>query len=133
MPVLQPFVPTTSDIDMSRLARLHEVLHEQHIDAIALSAGPTLTWLTGAPFEAHERLFLVIVPYNSVPVVLLPAIEVDRWNATVSFECEVVSWDDAHGYEAALAQTSRRVRPPRTVAIEHGIMRVFEYEAAKRI
>ena len=47
----------------SRQQKLEQILHEQHIDGLALNAGPSLTYLTGLHFHLSERpVVLLLVP-----------------------------------------------------------------------
>ena len=71
---------------MDRIDRLREMLREQNIDALILTPGSTLHYVTGDSFIAYERLFLLIVPAQGTPAVVLPAFDCVIWRAQVDFD-----------------------------------------------
>lgn len=52
-------------------------MHMQGIDALLLSVGPDLPWLTGFAAMAMERLSMLVLPAEGRPQLILPAFEAD--------------------------------------------------------
>ncbi len=52
-------------------------MHMQGIDALLLSVGPDLPWLTGFAAMAMERLSMLVLPVEGRPMLILPAFEAD--------------------------------------------------------
>ena len=59
----------------TRLAKLSTALQLSDLDALALNAGPSLTYLTGLHFHLSERPVVVIFTGKQPPVIVLPELE----------------------------------------------------------
>jgi len=59
----------------SRLVKLSTALQASGLDALALNAGPSLTYLTGLHFHLSERPVVVIFTAERAPVIVLPELE----------------------------------------------------------
>jgi Xaa-Pro dipeptidase len=59
----------------TRLARLAEALQASGLDALALNAGSSLTYLTGLHFHLAERPVVTIFTADHAPVIILPELE----------------------------------------------------------
>ncbi len=58
-----------------RVARLQQLLRDADLDAIALNASPTLTYLTGLEVHLSERPVVGIFPASGKPALVLPELE----------------------------------------------------------
>jgi Xaa-Pro dipeptidase len=58
-----------------RRERLNQALSFYNLDALALNAGPSLTYLTGLHFHLSERPVLAIFSTESLPLIVLPVLE----------------------------------------------------------
>jgi len=58
-----------------RLQRIFRSLEYLDIDALALNAGPSLTYLTGLHFHLMERPVVLLIKPGSAPVLILPELE----------------------------------------------------------
>lgn len=62
-------------MDSKRLDTLRSCLKKKKIAAVAVNAGPTLTYLTGLHFHLMERPVVLVVPVSSEPIIILPELE----------------------------------------------------------
>jgi len=60
----------------TRLAKLSEALQASGLDALALNAGSSLTYLTGLHFHLSERPVVAIFTADHAPVIVLPELEI---------------------------------------------------------
>jgi Xaa-Pro dipeptidase len=59
----------------TRLQRLKKYMDEREFSAVAVNAGPTLTYLTGLHFHLMERPVVIIFTLNDDPIIILPELE----------------------------------------------------------
>jgi Xaa-Pro dipeptidase len=59
----------------SRLKKLNRLLRSSNLDALALNPSPSLFYLTGLHFHLMERPVVAFFTANSVPVLVLPELE----------------------------------------------------------
>ena len=62
----------------AKLRRLEEKLHTWRIEAVALNAGASLTYLTGLDFHVMERPVVLLHRIGSTPLLILPELEAAR-------------------------------------------------------
>lgn len=110
-----------------RIARLQEAVRASEAELFVLMPGASLTWLTRHGFDAHERVFLLFVPGEGDPCVVLPALEGDNWQHAVPEVDALLPWEDTDGPEGAIADACRRFDGVEAVAIEPLGMRYMEY------
>lgn len=82
-----------SSVHAERLARLRAAMVEQDIEAVLLSVGPDLPWLTGYEAMPLERLTMLVVTADELPTLVIPRLEAPR----VTSRPEVFSllpWDE---------------------------------------
>ena len=110
-----------------RIAVFQEKVRAAGIDLVVLNPGPSLTYLTGHEFEAHERLFLLFVPAEGRPGAVLPLLEQDNWSSVVPAVDKLWLWDDKDGPTAAAAAAGAAFASARSVGIEPLGLRYMEY------
>jgi Xaa-Pro dipeptidase len=59
----------------NRISRLTDLLQGAGLEALALNAGPSLTYLTGFHFHLSERPIVAIFTTDHEPVIILPELE----------------------------------------------------------
>ena len=64
--------------DPARLARARARMTELDVDALLLSVGPDLPYLTGSEAMPLERLTMFVLPRTGEPVLLVPRLEAPR-------------------------------------------------------
>lgn len=60
---------------LKRQQRLAHLIQEKHFDALALNAGPSLTYFTGLHFHLMERPVVLLFMPGKEPVLILPELE----------------------------------------------------------
>jgi Xaa-Pro dipeptidase len=61
-----------------RLDRARALLHENHIDALVITTGSSLTYFTGLRWGQSERLFAWVLPAKGAPFIVCPVFEEGR-------------------------------------------------------
>ena len=61
-----------------RLARLQDLMANEHVDVVLLSVGPDLPYFSGYETMPSERLTVLVVPRDSEPVLVVPQLEAPR-------------------------------------------------------
>ena len=67
-----------SSVYLDRLARVRAAMVEREIDAVLLSVGHDLPYLTGYTAMPLERLTMLVVPRDSQATMVIPALEAPR-------------------------------------------------------
>jgi len=67
-----------SSVYLERLARVRDAMAEQEIDALLLSVGHDLPYLTGYTAMPLERLTMLVVPRDAGATMVIPALEAPR-------------------------------------------------------
>lgn len=111
-----------------QLARARRLLRSRGIDCLALVPGPNLQYLTGAPMHLQERVFLVLIPADAEPVLVMPALEVPTWRQAVPNGVRLFTWNDAEGPQEAMRSAAAALPPVGTLAVENLRMRVQEFQ-----
>lgn len=90
-----------------RLHHLQQLLQATHLDAIALNASPTLTYLTGLEVHLSERPVVGIFPASGKPALVLPELETGKL-AALSERLEAFPYgENPNSWPAAFAQALR--------------------------
>lgn len=111
-----------------QLARVHRQLRDQSIDCLALVPGPNLQYLTGTPMHLQERVFVVLIPAEAEPVLVMPELEVPTWRQAVPSGVRMFTWDDAEGPQEAMRSAAATLPRIGTLAVEDHRMRVQEFQ-----
>ncbi len=67
-----------------RLDRARQLLTQNHLDALVVCTGASLTYFTGLHWGESERLFAWVLPARSAPFILCPAFEEARVRERIS-------------------------------------------------
>jgi Xaa-Pro aminopeptidase len=111
----------------TRIEQLRTHLHAQGLEALAAVPGANLQYLAGLDFSTKLRLTTLIIPLTGTPVLVLPALELERAKAQVRGEVQIITWSDSEGPTAALAKAAALTNlAGKRIGIEHNVMRVFE-------
>jgi Xaa-Pro aminopeptidase len=76
-----------------RMSRVRARMGELGVDALLLSHGADLPWLTGSRAMPLERLTVLVLPREGDPVLVVPALEAPRVPEAGDL-FSVVAWDD---------------------------------------
>jgi Xaa-Pro dipeptidase len=116
------------DMSAKRLRRLKEYMKEKGFSAVAVNAGPTLTYLTGLHFHLMERPVVIIFTMEEEPVIILPELEQAKLDH-LPFAARVYAYGESpftwsHTFRDALGQLKLSNAK---VGVEPGQLRLLEY------
>lgn len=115
-----------------RVNRLQAGLQSLQIDCLALIPGANLRYMTGLDFHLMERATIAFFPRSGQPVLMLPALECVRFEATRPFEAQIFGWSDTEGPEAAVRKAVMALPEVQKFAVEYLRMRVHEMRLVQR-
>jgi Xaa-Pro aminopeptidase len=69
---------TVAHVFSERMRRVRHSMNVQGIDAVLLSVGPDLPWLTGFAAIAQERLTMLVLTLDAEPTLVVPGFETER-------------------------------------------------------
>ncbi|MGB0387701.1 MAG: M24 family metallopeptidase [Ardenticatenaceae bacterium] len=108
----------------NRLDMVQEKLASAPFDVLALIPGPNYFYVSGAPLHASERMNLLLLPKEGVPVALAPVLEAPYLRP---LGLQVYGWRDEEGPQAALEEMLRDLGvKDATIGVEFGVMRFGE-------
>jgi Xaa-Pro aminopeptidase len=96
-----------------RIERVRNRMIEMGIDAMLLSVGPDLPWLTGYRAMPLERLTMLVLPRDGAAVLVLPRLEAPR----VIERPDVFALQPWEETDDPIGVVARLVGPARTVAV----------------
>ncbi len=123
---------TRAGILNQRLDRVRRQLSAQRVDCLALVPGSNLRYLTGMNFLLQERAFVVFIPVDGEPVLVIPSLEVPNWRGGSPFGGQLFAWDDSTGPEEAMRRAAATLSGVSTVAVEDLRMRALEFGLVRR-
>jgi Xaa-Pro aminopeptidase len=99
-----------------RLARVARAVLEAGIDALLLTPGPDLRYVTGYDAKQLERLTCLTVPAQGDPFLLVPALELKAAQASPAgaLNLEMVTWTET---ERPFAMISKAIGRPGAIAL----------------
>jgi Xaa-Pro aminopeptidase len=103
-------------VSPDRLAIARKASGDAGIDALLVTPGPDLRWLTGYDALPLERLTCLVLPADGDAFLVVPRLEVPAANASSigSLDLEVVGWEEL---EDPYALIRSRLAAPATVAL----------------
>jgi Xaa-Pro dipeptidase len=126
--------PTGSTTSTSaRFDKLRRIVRKAGLDVAALVPGPNLFYLTGLAFHLMERPLILLVPAEGDPAVIIPALEVQKTTAAVSFPIRIFSYSDTEGHLPAFEQACQTLGlAGKRIGVEGLKMRVVEGQLFQR-
>lgn len=116
-----------------KLVRLCTIAQNAKLDAIALIPGANLYYLTGVNFHLTERPFIVIVPVQGDPVIIVPTLEMDQLK-NLGFPGQYFDWRDADGYEHSFKKAANALNlAGKKIGVEGMKMRVREGQMIQQV
>lgn len=107
------------------LQRLRNLVHASGFNAVAVVPGPNFRYLTGIDFHLLERPLIMFVAEEGDPVVLIPYLELPKWEEA-GIQAKLFAWKDADGYEHAFQSAIRALGMGAKIGVEGLRMRVLE-------
>ena len=115
-----------------RLEKLHRIMEESALDAVAIIPGANMRYLTGAVHGLMERPLVLIIPQEGQPVVIIPNLEAELF-ASKGFDAKLIEWQDKDGYDDAYSAAIKDANlNGKRIGVEGQLMRFFEAEALRR-
>jgi len=110
-----------------RLNRLLDLMAASNLDAVAVTAGPNLTYLSGVSFHLMERPTVLMLRRDHAPVLVLPEFEQAK-GGRAAFPVETVAYpEDPAMWSEAFSEAARRLHlSGARVGVEPLRMRVLE-------
>jgi Xaa-Pro aminopeptidase len=96
----------------ARLERARAVAREAGVDALVVTPGPDLRYLTGLVKHSHERLAALLLPVEGEPAFVVPQLERPGLEGSAVATLDVLTWTDAvdpHALAASRLGAARRV------------------------
>ncbi|HEY2588362.1 MAG TPA: Xaa-Pro peptidase family protein [Tepidisphaeraceae bacterium] len=118
---------------MTRLQPLLDAARTKGLDAVALVPGTNLRYITGMQYHAGERLTVAVFGVDGRCGFVLPEMEAARTKAESPVPFALYSWSDEQSPRLAMDRLVADLGlRGKTVAVEHGAMRVFELLALQQ-
>ena len=95
---------------IARLDRARAATRVAGLDALLLTPSPDLRYLLGVGGESHERLTCLVLPAESDPAIVVPALERPKLDGTpvLGLGLEIAEWADGADPYALVATVLRR-------------------------
>jgi Xaa-Pro dipeptidase len=102
-------VPITGAERQHRVDRARELMAQQKIAALALTAGTSLVYFTGIRSGVSERMFAWVLPASGAPFIVCPMFEEGRMTEQLSempegSQTEIYTWNEDEDPYALLTQ-----------------------------
>ncbi len=93
-PMTQGVTPISDTERHGRLERARHLMTQQHLDALLLEPGTSLSYFTGVGWGLSERPFLMLVPADGELTCICPAFEEARARERLHFPADVRVWQE---------------------------------------
>lgn len=114
------------------MEKLIQFMNEQEIDAVAVNAGPSLTYLTGLHFHLMERPVVVVFTKDAPPSIILPELEKAKLEGlSYDVRCFTYGEDPATWKQVFAAACAGLNLAIAKIGVEPRQLRVLEYELLK--
>ena len=112
-----------------RILSLRELQLAHGLDGVALVPGANLYYFTGLQKFLSERPYVMFLPVEGTPRLLLPDFETRDAEERLTFEVEKCVYNDVQGYEHAFRQVCQDLDLSGwRLGVEYATMRVLERE-----
>ena len=111
-----------------RLQHLSRSMEQHQLDAIALNAGPSLTYLTGLHFHLMERPVVLLAAPGKEPVLILPELEQKKLEQASYLLHSYTYPENPASWGAVFRQGLAKLRlEGKKIGIEPGQLRLLEF------
>jgi Xaa-Pro dipeptidase len=87
-------VPITVQEREARIAKAQGLMKEQHIEALILDAGTSLTYFTGISWWPSERPMVAVIPAKGSTSYVCPSFEESRLRELIKIGKDVYAWQE---------------------------------------
>jgi Xaa-Pro aminopeptidase len=105
-----------------RLERVRAAVGAAGLDAVLLTPGPDLRYVTGYDAQQLERLTCLVVPASKEPVLYVPRLELPAAKAAIQQSPEMIPWEET---DDAFALVALRLGGVRTVGLSDRMWALF--------
>ena len=109
-------------MDVERLAQVREALPAAGLDAVLLTPGPDLRYVTGYDAKQLERLTCLVITADGDPVLYLPRLELPAAASAIGPGLEMVPWEET---DDAFALVADRLGPVNTAGLSDRMWALF--------
>lgn len=109
--------PISGAEHQQRIERARALMRDLGVDALLVTAGPSLRYFCGVPWTASERLVAVLVTADGPPVAVCPVFEEGSLEAVLAIPVEKRLWEEHEDPHALVAQAMAE-RAVRTLALD---------------
>ncbi len=106
-----------------RMTKAQQLMRAQKISALYINAGTNLTYFTGTPWYASERLVGAILPAEGDLVYIAPWFEVSTLSSFMQVKADIVSWHEHESPYKLLINTLQKMN------VDQGIIAIDESTA----
>ncbi|MFT5702272.1 MAG: Xaa-Pro dipeptidase [Desulforhopalus sp.] len=119
-------------VKIMRREKLVQFMDEQGVDAVAVNAGPSLTYLTGLHFHLMERPVVIVFSKGVAPTIILPELERAKLDL-LDYDVRCFTYgEDPDSWKQLFADALVDLDLDRKkIAVEPRQLRVLEYELLK--
>ena len=123
--------PITSEERQGRIEMAQRLMSDQGMDAMMLTGGTSLVYLTNVKWGVSERLFGLFLPRRGRPFVVCPAFEEERAmeqlaEGPLGTDADVITWEEHESpYEKAAGGLRDRGIASGRLGIEETVRYVF--------
>jgi Xaa-Pro dipeptidase len=118
----------------AKLQRLEENLQTWRIEAVALNAGASLTYLTGLDFHLMERPVVLLHRIGTTPLLVLPELEAAKLDH-LDYPIDIYFYsDNPEQWQQVFKQAITSLQLAETqIGIEPGQLRLLEYQLLRAV
>jgi Xaa-Pro dipeptidase len=118
--------------DINRLTKLPAFLHASGMDALVLSSGPSLVYLTGLHFHLSERPIVALFTTDHEPVIILPELELLKVTG-LRYEVKVFTYgENPAEWDSVFCKVFSAMKlDGKRVGVEPRQMRLLEFQYVK--
>lgn len=106
-PMTNGVVPISDDERRGRIEQARRLMVQNHIDAIVLEPGSSMTYFTGVPWGLSERPFVAVIPARGELAFVTPAFEEMRAREVIKFSNDIRVWQEDESPYRVVAQILR--------------------------
>lgn len=88
----------------ARIGKARRLMAENHLDAVLLEPGSSLSYFTGVRWGRSERTFAMVFPAKGEPIYIVPGFEEQRAKELIDPASEVRVWQEDENPAARIAQ-----------------------------
>ncbi|MFC7049122.1 M24 family metallopeptidase [Emcibacter nanhaiensis] len=93
----------------ARIAKAQSLMKELGLEAVYLNAGTNMTYFTGTPWYASERMVGVILPAEGAPEYIAPVFEIGTLRDFMTIEGKVNGWEEHESPYALFGEVLQRM------------------------